>query len=56
MTRGDKGLQAVTRSYKGLHGITRGDEVTSGENKLQRVQRISGGDKGLQGATKGYSW
>ena len=39
VTGDDKGLQGVTRSYKGLQGL----------------QEVTGGDKGLQGVTKGYS-
>ena len=41
MTRGYIGLKGVTRSYKGLH------EVTGGDNGVTR------GYKGLQGVTEG---
>ena len=36
-------IKEVTRSYKGLQGVTRGD---------RGLQRVTGGYKGLQGVTK----
>ena len=38
---GERGLQDVSGSYKGLQGVTR------------KLQRVTGGYKGLQGLTWG---
>ena len=42
------GIQGVTRSYRGLKEVTRGDK------RLQRVTWVSRVDRGLQGVTVGY--
>ena len=45
MTRGFRGLQGVTGSYKGLQGGYKG---------FQGVHRVTRGDKGLQKVTKDF--
>ena len=61
VTRSYKGLQALTRGYRGsggyqvVLGVTRGNRglqwVTGGYKRLQGVKR---GYRGLQGITGGY--
>ena len=51
MRRGYRGLQEVTGDEKGLQGVTRGYR---GDKGLQGVQGVTGGNKGLQRVTRGY--
>ena len=51
----DMGIQEVTRSYRGLQGVTGGYKRLQGVTRDYRVlQGVTGGDKGLQGVTKDY--
>ena len=48
VTRGDRGLQRVTRGYKRLQGVTKGDKG------LQVVTRGYRGLQGVTGVTRAY--
>ena len=49
-----KGLQRVTRGYRGLQGVTGGDKGLQGVTKGYRgLQGVAGEDKGLQRVRRG---
>ena len=52
VTKGYWKLQAVTGSYRGLKGNTRGYKVLQGS--YNGLQGVSGGNRGLKGVTRGF--